>query len=162
MRDLWLLALWSHGSRNMCYTQANYEQLDCIYFCMTGTIHVCVLISSLVPRLHGHKTTILPHVLTYKVSLNTPALSLYLCWCYLLLSWSTWIWTACLARKTFYGYVPRNLRICTISRLHHAFSESWDWVPILRLCSQYIIITCAQSQDHVICMRNLYLWTLIL
>ena len=30
-------------------------------------------------------------------------------------------------------YVPRNLRICAISRLRCAFSESWDCAPISRL-----------------------------
>ena len=52
-------------------------------------------------------------------------------------------------------YVPHNLRICAISRLHGAFSESWDCVPISRLHN-----TRAQSRDRVICMRNLWISTL--
>ena len=47
-------------------------------------------------------------------------------------------------------YVPRNLRICAISRLRCAFSESWDWVPISRL--QTIVPWC---QDWVTTVRNL-------
>ena len=42
-------------------------------------------------------------------------------------------------------FVPRNLGFCTISRLHCAFSESGNCMPISRLCS-----TSAQFQDRTI------------
>ena len=44
-------------------------------------------------------------------------------------------------------HVPRNLRICAISRLHCTFSESRDCVPVSRLRSQ--------SRDCVTHTRNL-------
>ena len=47
-------------------------------------------------------------------------------------------------------YVPRNLGICTISRLRCAFSESWDCVPFSRLC-----IIVARSRDCATIVRNL-------
>ena len=47
-------------------------------------------------------------------------------------------------------YVPRNLRICAISRLRCAFSESRDCVPISRL--RTIV---AQSRDRATIVRNL-------
>jgi len=57
------------------------------------------------------------------------------------------------------GYVPRNLGICTILRLHYAFSESGKCVPVLRLryCamrSQNLENAC-QSRDYAAHSQNL-------
>ena len=56
--------------------------------------------------------------------------------------------------------VPRNLRICAISRLRCAFSESWDCVPISRLhtivaWSRGCVTIVAWSWDCATIMRNL-------
>ena len=47
-------------------------------------------------------------------------------------------------------YVPCNLGICAILRLHCAFSESWDCIPILRL--RTIVV---RSRDCATIVRNL-------
>ena len=57
---------------------------------------------------------------------------------------------------TFTRYIIYDsciLKICGISRVPYTGSESWDCIPILRLCSQswdWVITTHAQSWDWVI------------